>query len=205
MKVRCNNKYVYISTFWGEPQKLVFLYLHWCNSYRVIERDCQKYLFLADPKFQKVRYPKSTIPYFSTDIGVTISKLEISCGFLGWLLGIAITMSLDIVVFFFRKRSFSTWIGEGEGDICFQFVASNWAIAGVHPRNKDIVFLVKVNIVGNKDKVNQWCWLSSKFSKFCKCRRFGNVDDEHLPFISFLTTLSRWHYAAKMIWDDMRL
>ena len=111
-------------------------------------------------------------------------------------------MSLDIVVFFFRKRSFSTWIGEGEGDICFQFVASNWAIAGVHPRNKDIVFVVKVNIVGNKDKVDQWCWLSSKFSKFCKCRRFGNVDDEHLPFISFLTTLSRWHGESDLGWYE---
>ena len=71
-------------------------------------------------------------------------------------------MSLDIVVFFFRKRSFSTWIGEGGGDICFQFVASNWAIAGVHPRNKDIVFVVKVNIVGNKDKVDQWYTLCSE-------------------------------------------
>ena len=124
------------------------------------------------------------------------------CDIFGFDTGFETKMSfsaLDIVVFFFRKRSFSTWIGEGGGDICFQFVASNWAIAGVYQKNKDIVFVVKVNIVGNKDKVDQWCWLSSKFSKFCKCRRFGNVDDEHLPFISFLTTLSRWHYAAKML------
>ena len=117
-------------------------------------------------------------------------------------------MSLDIVVFFFRKRSFSTWIGEEIGDICFQFVASNWAIAGVHPRNKDIVFVVKVNIVGNKDKVDQWCWRSSKFSKCCKCRRLGNVDDVdnivNVNRLNSLPILSQWHCAAKMFrWFGM--